>query len=127
MMKKISAAFCIFTGISIIGLWAMLYFSGQVIELSSKPIDILFHITNEGITAVFLIVGGCGLLRKKSWAGKVHFISMGMLFYSLLAANGYYTQKGILPMTIMFSTFTIITIVITISSFLSKDSTQNSI
>ncbi len=103
----------------------MLYFSGQVIELSNEPIDILFHIANEFITAVFLIVGGCGLLRKKVWQEKYTFISMGMLFYSLLAANGYYTQKGILPMTIMFSTFTIVTITLTISSFLSKESTQD--
>jgi hypothetical protein len=70
---------------------------------------------------MFLIAGGFGLLRGKRWANKIYFISMGMFFYSLLTADGYYTQKGVLPMTIMFSIFTIISIVLMIRFYLSKD------
>jgi hypothetical protein len=121
MLKKVSSIFSIIVGISIIGMWGMFYFSGQIVELSTKPIDITFHLINEFTTAILLLLGGYGLLRNRNWAARVHFLSMGMLLYSLLTANGYFTQKGVIPMTILFSILTIITVVLVISSILSKD------
>ena len=125
MLNKMRPVYSIFVGISMIGLWGMLFITGQIEELTTKPIDISFHLINELTTAIALIVGGYGLLRNRSWAMKIYFLSMGMLFYSLLTANGYYTQKGGLPMTIMFSILTVITVALTIGSILSASSKTN--
>lgn len=120
-MKKISAIFSIVIGFSMIGMWGMLYFTNQIAELSTAPIEISFHLINEFVTAVFLLVGGFALLMRKIWARKIYFISAGMLFYSLFTANGYYAQKGDLPMTIMFSTFMVINVICVLTIYLSKD------
>lgn len=119
MLNKVRSVYSIFVGISIISLWVMLFITSQIEELTSKPIDISFHLANEFTTAITLIFGGYGLLRNRRWATKIYFLSMGMLFYSLITANGYYTQKGGLPMTIMFSILTVITVILTIGSILS--------
>jgi hypothetical protein len=34
----------------------------------------------------------------KAWAGRLWFLQMGMLLYSLRNANGYYTQMGAAPL-----------------------------
>ncbi len=120
MMKKISAFYSVFVGACMIGLWVMLYLSGQIIELSTRPIDITFHLVDEFTTSLLLIIGGFGLLKNKYWATKLHMFSMGMLLYSLLGANGYYSQDGGLQMTIMFSVLTVITIILTLYSFFSN-------
>ncbi len=116
MLNKIRSVYSVFVGFSIIGLWGLLFLTGQIEELNNKPIDISFHLVNEFTTAITLIIGGYGLLKNKSWASKIYYLSMGMLFYSLLTANGYYTQKGGLPMTIMFSVLTVITVAFIIVS-----------
>lgn len=127
MLNKIRSVYTVFVGICIICLWGMLFITGQIEELTTKPIDISFHLVNELITAIFLIIGGYGLLRNRIWALKIYFLSMGMLFYSLLTANGYYTQKGGLSMTVMFSVLTVITVVLTIASIVSSSSNSSEI
>lgn len=121
MFRKTRAVYSIFVGISIFSLWGMLFVTGQIEELTTKPIDISFHLANEFITAILLMLGGYALWRRRNWAVKVHMLSLGSLFYSLLTANGYYTQKGGLPMTIMFSILTLFTVVLAVSLIAAKE------
>ncbi len=110
-MRKASGIFTILVGVSMVGMWGMLYCTGQIVELATKPVEISFHLVSELATAVLLIVGGYALLTGKAWAGRLWFLSMGMLLYSPLNANGYCTQMGAVPMTIMFSALTVMSMV----------------
>ena len=49
-----------------VGMWGMLYCTGQIVELATKPVEISFHLVSELATAVLLIVGGYALLTGKS-------------------------------------------------------------
>lgn len=120
-LKKISSIYAIVVGISMFAFWGMFYLTGQIVELSTKPIEISFHLVDEFLTAILLIIGGIGLLRGRSWAPKVHFFSLGMLLYSVVASNGYYSQRNGLTMIIMFSVLAACTVFILVGSLISKD------
>lgn len=117
-MKKAAAIYGIVVGISIILLWTMLLATGQVTELKTEPIRILFHIISELITAIFLVFGGILLIKKVKIGKYIHFISLGMLFYSVLNAEGYYIQFGDVAMTVMFTCLTVATTIFIISAII---------
>lgn len=119
-MDKAKAIFSIVIGVGLIGIWSMLLATGQAAELNTKPIDMTFHLINECFLALVLIVGGIGLLNQKPWSYKVFMLAMGLLLYSALTANGYYTQLGNAAMTIMFSIITLLAVFFTAHSIFSK-------
>jgi hypothetical protein len=84
--------FAVIVGSSIIIMWSFLIITGQVPEYEYKPIETLFSITADNITAILVIIGGIGVYKKKSWGNKLYLVSMGALFYSLMIAIGYYSQ-----------------------------------
>lgn len=94
IIQKAALVFSIIIGLSIVGTWTVLYASGSIPELISKPFEISMHIIAELSTAIMLIIGGCGVLFDKKWGLNMYFISMGMLLYTLIASPGYYIQKG---------------------------------
>ena len=91
-MKKAGNIFSIFIGICMLGMWGMLLFTGQVKEVDTEPFRIAAHLFSEGITATLLILGGLLSLEHSSCGEKLHFVSLGMLLYSVLTAGGYYLQ-----------------------------------
>jgi len=72
-VKKVASVFSIFIGIAMIGLWTLLYFTGNIPELTTDPMRIRMHILAETITAVMLILGGIGILTGMKWAKEINF------------------------------------------------------
>jgi hypothetical protein len=110
-MKKAGNIFGIIVGFCMIGMWAMLFVTGQVKELADEPFRITAHLFSEGITAASLILGGLLSLKHQGLGDKLHLVSLGMLLYSVLTAGGYYLQLNNMAMIILFGTLIITTVV----------------
>lgn len=106
----IPAIFSIVIGTAIILMWILFAAADQIKELQSATVAVSFHIAAEGFTALGLITGGIGLLLKKNWAGKIHLMSLGMLFYSVLLAFGYFAQDYEWPMMLLFAVLIFLTV-----------------
>ncbi|MDW7674260.1 MAG: hypothetical protein SCK28_06990 [Bacillota bacterium] len=120
-LVKIAAVYSIIVGVSIIGIWAMLYLNNEIPELNITPIAITMHLAAEILTALLLIVGGIGLLLKRWWGYQIYLFSMGMLVYTLIQSPGYYAEKGNLAFVIMFAVILIISLSFLMLSFMKKE------
>lgn len=100
--QRISAIFTIIVGISMLGMWSLLVFTGQVPYLDTPQVEIKLHILTEVLTAVALIFGGVSVLRDWDIQKILHILSHGMLFYAVLNSSGYYIDRGETAMTVMF-------------------------
>ena len=112
-LRKIMSAYSIFIGLSMIGLWLMLWLTGEIPELSTEPIRIGMHLAAEFSTAVLLLVGGITLLKGYESSINIFQISMGMLIYTLIQSPGYYAQQGDLAFVGMFAVFLMIALILT--------------
>jgi amino acid permease len=90
-------------GIMMLGQWGFFLGTNQVPELRTAPIALGFHLTAEAVTAIALLVGGIGLLRRKTWARMVDLIALGMLAYTAITSPGYFAQQGTWPLVAMFT------------------------
>jgi hypothetical protein len=100
-MEK-QTSFAVIVGSSMIIMWIFLILTGQVPEYEYKPIETLFSIAADNITAILVLIGGIGVYKKKSWGNKLFLVSMGALFYSLMIAIGYYSQLRQYIMLVLF-------------------------
>ncbi|HCG36599.1 MAG TPA: hypothetical protein DER23_09690, partial [Clostridiales bacterium] len=110
-IKKAGNIFGIFVGLCMVGMWGILFSTGQVNEMSTEPFRIMTHLFPEGTTAIFLIVGGLFSLKHSRFGERLHFVSIGMLLYSVVTAGGYYLQLNNVAMTIMFGVLFVATVV----------------
>jgi len=125
-IKRLAAYFAIFVGISIIGVWTMLYVTGSIPELNTEPIRIWMHLIAEMTTGIVLILGAYGLLRNKRWGYNTYLISMGMLIYTLIISPGYYAEKGNYLFVSIFIIMAFLAIILIIASLIKKqDFTPN--
>lgn len=118
---KFAATYSILVGISMIGLWTMLFLNNEIPEISSTPIAISMHIAAEMVTAILLIFSGIGLLFKKIWGLQTYMFSMGMLVYTLIQSPGYYAEKGEWAFVVMFAVIISIALFFVTLSFLKRD------
>jgi len=112
--RMAASSFCLFMGVSMIGIWVMFYLTGSIPEVQTKPIELGLHIAAEMLTAIVLITSGIGLVKRRGWARDIFSISMGMLLYTLIMSPGYFAQRGELAFVGMFSLFIIIALVLTV-------------
>lgn len=98
-----ASVYAILVGLSMLGLWSMLYLTRQISELKTEPFRIVFHISGEVLTALMLIAGGIGLWSEVAWGLPIYLVAMGMLFYTAIVSPGYYAQKGQWAMVAMFA------------------------
>lgn len=122
-IRTTAAAFAIFIGIAMIGMWAILLLAGQVPEWSGRPIETTIHLTAEIITALFLVASGAGLVTRQKWARDVYLFSMGLLMYSVIQAAGYYIQRGQLTFVGMFAVFALLAMMFTVLMMFNESST----
>lgn len=92
--RRLAALFSMFTGLSMLGMWALLLGTGQVPELEVIPFETAFSVLADSATGLMLIVGGYGLYAGRGWGSQAFLVSQGALFYSLMIAIGYYGQRG---------------------------------
>lgn len=105
----IPALFSIVAAAAIIIMWIVFIAADQVKELSEASVSISFHIAAEGFTSLALLAGGIGLLLKKPWAIKIHALSLGMLFYAVVQAFGYFADDYRWPMMVLFAVMIFLT------------------
>jgi len=127
IIKNIAAIYSMIIGISMIGMWTILFITSSIPEISTEPIRIGMHIFAEATTGVILILGAFGLLRNKKWGFNMYLISMGLLLYTLLASPGYYAEKGDMMFVGMFLIILILTIIFVIISFVKKEEFKHNV
>jgi len=115
-MKKAGNIFSVSIGICMLGMWSTFLFTGQVKEIGTEPFRIAAYLFSEGITAIVLILGGLLSLKHSICGERLHFVSLGMLLYSVFTAGGYYLQLNNAAMAMMFGMFFLPTVVFIISN-----------
>ena len=100
--RRASAIFTILVGLLMMGMWSMLILTNQVPYLDTPQMEIKLHILTEMLTAVMLIIGGVSVLRNYEKLTNLHYVSQGMLIYSIINSSGYYIDLGELMMAVMF-------------------------
>ncbi len=95
MLKKNWLAIVfLFVGVSMLALWSMLVLTDQVVEFYTAPFTTITHITAESLTGIFLIIAGIALFRHNPWAKQFTPLAVGMLFYAVVQASGYYIDHN---------------------------------
>jgi len=97
----------IIMGIGIAGIWTRDLLGGEAVELSAgvfaareEGSGSLFwpHWIAEFTTAVFLIVGGVGLLADAGWAATISALALGALLYTSTNSLGWaFAQRDRFP------------------------------
>jgi hypothetical protein len=113
-IRTTAAAFAIFVGIAIVGLWAVFLLTDQIPEWNSSPIETSLHLAAEFVTAIFLVASGAGLLLRQAWARDLYLFAMGLLMYSVIQAAGYYAQRGQMMYILMFALFALLAMMFTV-------------
>ena len=103
------ALYAIVVGLLMIAQWAFFLITRQVPELKTERVRVLFHIADEFLTAVVLIVSGIGLLAQQIWATALYPVAMGMLLYTIIVSTGYFAQKRVWLIVAMFAVLAIFT------------------
>ena len=106
-----AAIYAIVVGCMMIGQWSRFLITGQVPELKTEPVRILFHLIAEFATACALIVGGVSLLTGSNWGRSLYLLAMGMLLYTLIVSPGYYAHKRVWPLVGMFAVVLIVALI----------------
>jgi len=113
--KKFASVFAVFVGISMIGMWFVFYFTGNIPELETKPVEIGAHILAEMATAVLLIIGGIWLSSGKKRGREIFLLAMGMLLYTLIMSPAYFLQSGEYGFVVMFAVLTALAVLVTVT------------
>ena len=72
---KFAGIFGITAGILILIQWLFFLLTAQVPELESAPLEIVFHLAAEFMTAMIMIAGGTAVLQRKPWATRVYYLA----------------------------------------------------
>lgn len=116
-IRKLIAIYSLFIGILMIILWGLLIVTGQVPEIATKPAEITLHLMAEFVTAILLIIGGIGLLKKIKIGYNTNLVALGMLLYTLIVSPGYYLQRGdfvFLGIFVILFIFTVIFLILSL-------------
>lgn len=108
---KFTGIFSIIVGVMMLAQWVFFIAAGQVPELQTETIRILFHLAAEGVTALALIISGVGLLTRQTWARTAGFVSLGMLIYTVIVSPGYFAQQGVWALVGMFAVILVLALI----------------
>lgn len=117
-VKQLAIYYSLFMGFSIILIWIYFISSGDYYNYLGVDIEFIAHIIAEFSTAVLLIVSAVLLIKKRSRAIYLLFLSIGMLIYTLILSLGYFIEIHIYSLAVMFATFALMSALILISLFI---------
>lgn len=120
MVRRIALIYSIAVGALMIVMWSFFIVTGQVPEFQTNPYAISLHLFDEFTTAILLIVGGIGLIKRSKWALHIHLISIGMLIYTVVVSPGYYLDQGQIYIPILFGILLVIAIILSIFTFIRR-------
>ena len=122
--RRAAAVYSIIVSLGMIGIWIVLLVTGQdpqlQEELQTIPFSISMAITSDILTALALLTAGTALLKGYAWSVKAIIFALGLLFYSVINAAGFYGQRGEIPFLAMFIIIFILGVVFTIPAFRSN-------
>lgn len=94
-ITKLFAVYAIISGFAMFVMWVIFYLTGFTADkMSHAPVAFWALMAAESITAVALVAGGFGIIRRKTWGRTLTFISMGMLLSALIYGGGEFAQQG---------------------------------
>jgi uncharacterized membrane protein len=102
-MKSWVGYFMAASGLLMAGMWAFFLFSDLVPEIHSAPYTTASHLMAEFGTAILLVAGGLLHLNHKPQAEKLSLLALGMYFYAVIQAAGYYFQQEMFGFVAMFA------------------------
>ncbi len=100
---KLASGYAIVVGALMLLVWVFLLFSGQVPDMETQFLALVFHWAAELVTALALIASGLALWKSKRWAAWGYPLAMGMLIYALINSPGFYVQRQEWGMVAMFA------------------------
>lgn len=113
MKDKIIGWYSVLLGVSVFFLWTFVLKPASQEEGS---MEMGFHLMSEFLMACFCIVGGVKVILKSKESSLIIMLAHGMVIYSTANAAGYYGEKELWPMTVMFLfLFSISLVIITIN------------
>ena len=116
-VKQLAIYYSLFMGFSIILIWIYFISSGDYTNYLGEDLEFISHLIAEFSTAILLIASGILLIKNRSRAIYLLFLSIGMLIYTLILALGYFVEIHIYSFAIMFGTFALMSALILISLF----------
>ena len=124
-LRRLAVIYSITVGILMIAMWLFFIFTGNVPEFKTIPYSISLHLFAEFATAILLIIGGAGLIKKARWALHIHLTSIGMLFYTVIVSPGYYLDQGQIYIPILFAVLLIFAIILSVFAFIRRNDLVN--
>lgn len=103
MLARVAAIYAIFVGVSMVGVWSLLFVAHEERAIAATDFSLVFHIVAEGFTAFLLVAGGLHLLRDYAKGRKWFLYGMGLLTYSLLTVGSHHLEAGKWPMVALFA------------------------
>lgn len=107
-MKDWVGYFMVIMGILMAVMWSFFLAAGMVPELETIPFTTETHLVAEFGTAIMMIIGGILMLKRKPQSGLIALLAMGMYFYAVIQAPGYYLQQGSIAFVFMFAVFLVL-------------------
>lgn len=89
-LRRAAGALCALSGAQMLVVWPILIGSGQVPELHTQTIYMLFHLLSEAATALLCVAVGLGLLLGARWAPRLYFICGSMSVTAVTLAIAFY-------------------------------------
>jgi hypothetical protein len=102
------AYYMLLTGLLMFGQWAFFLATGQVPDLQTAPWEIGYHLIAEFLTAGALLVAGMGIFKSTPWSKNLARIALGMLLYTVINSAGYFAQRSVWPLVVMFAVLTVL-------------------
>ena len=102
------AYYALLTGLLMFAQWIFFLVTGQVPGLQTAPWEIGYHLTAEFLTAGALLAAGIGLLKSIPWSKNFARIALGMLLYTVLNSAGYFAQRNVWSLVVMFAVLTVL-------------------
>ncbi|UCE14303.1 MAG: hypothetical protein JSV04_03780 [Candidatus Heimdallarchaeota archaeon] len=96
-LKKVLSIYAVTVGALMLISWVILFGINQsdlATDIKTKPIEMLFVLINEILTACTLIIGGYGLFSNRVWGSRVFLLGTGMLTYSMINNLGFSLQHS---------------------------------
>lgn len=106
--EKAVASYSIILGIAVISMWISILLTQTI---SEGKTELAFHLVSEFLMAASCILTGILIFRRKRIAPYLNLLALGMVFYSLINAAGYYAEKGVTSFLLMFVVLLILTII----------------
>jgi len=117
MNRKIIGYYSISIGLAVLLMWTMILLNENIPE---GKIEISYHLFSEFLMAIICIISGILVLVNAKIGRLLNILGLGMVFYSVLNAAGYYGERDNILMTVMFSAVFIFTAIVVFMNLRAK-------